>query len=157
MCSKTELHSSFIIRYCWKIIMHNTINYWLYGWWQIINNYWCESEEQQLPFNCSQLTLLLPSPLWLWVTLITTSVCVCWCVLSPYHGVKTELFGQDVVARQAVSLAVTLSRITETEQKQSHHGLHGPTFYCTTGQSKGMCSVQHFDTELTTSQVTYIL
>lgn len=51
-------------------------------------------------------------------------VCVC-CAL--HLGVETEVSGQDVAAGQAVCLAVALSRITQTEQQQNQHRLHGPT------------------------------
>lgn len=49
--------------------------------------------------------------------------------VTPYHGVETELLGQDVAAGQAVGLAVALSGIAQAEQQQSHHSLHSQSHH----------------------------
>lgn len=63
------------------------------------------------------------------------SVCVCVCC-ALHLGVETELSGQDVAAGQAVCLAVALSRITQAEQQQNQHRLHGPTVCQRTEQTR---------------------
>lgn len=57
-------------------------------------------------------------------------------VHAPYHGVEIELLWQDVAAGQTVRRAITMSRMTQTEQQQSHHRLHAPTVFCETEQTK---------------------
>lgn len=46
-----------------------------------------------------------------------------------HHAVEPEVSGQEDAAGQAVCLAVALSRITQTEQQQNQHRLHGPTVW----------------------------
>lgn len=52
-------------------------------------------------------------------------------VYAADHGVESERFGEYIPAGQTVCLAVTLSKIAQTEQQQSHCGLHPFTVTCT--------------------------
>lgn len=76
-------------------------------------------------------------------------------VFVSHHGVEVEQFGQDVAAGQAVCLAVTVSRIAQTEKQQSHHRLHGPNV-CT-GQSKHTRSAQQLHARYLLSHLSVIL
>lgn len=71
-----------------------------------------------------------------WFGFEPVCACVRMCVRALHLGVETEVAGQDVAAGQAVCLAVALSRITQTEQQQNQHRLHGSTVWQHTEQTQ---------------------